>query len=257
MDVPSRPAARPQELEPPPEVETETLDLGPAPRRPRPVLVVVILALTFVLLAGVVAWRFWPRPVAPVTLEELQGIYAGMVRADGVNDASVVDRTKAPTARVDVTPAACAPLFDTTTFNQFPSAALDGVTTYWMGRPVTTSLFTMRYSDADSAQDDYERVEQALSECADQDVSVTSRRTITVRVNQTPVSTDNGVRAQSGFAYRDDDSSTFAVHVLQFENLLTWQFRYHTSDGAYDPLVAQQLMDSFMSQTRSVLELRA
>jgi hypothetical protein len=44
--------------------------------------------------------------------------------------------------------------------------------------------------------------------------------------------------------------------VLRFENLLTWQFRYDTSSAGYSPLSAQQIMDSLVAQTRSVVELR-
>ena len=64
------------------------------------------------------------------------------------------------------------------------------------------------------------------------------------------------MRPQVGYAYDAETRSTFAVHVLQFENTVSWQFRYESSDTAYSPLSAQQLMDGLISQTRGVLELR-
>ena len=257
MDTPSGPPARP-EVDPKArgQVQTEVLTLGPPSARRRPLLIAVVVAIALVLAVGVIAWRFWPRPVEPLTLDELEGVYAGMVRADGVNDASVLLRRNAPVQTVRVTPAACAPLFDTTVFNQFPAAALDGVGTYWIAGRLTISLFTMRFPDAATAAGAFTRVEQALSECAGRDVAMNERRPTSVRVSRTEVNRANGVRPQVGYAYDADSRSTFAVHVLQFENTVSWQFRYDSSDTVYSPLSAQQLMDGLMSQTRGVLALR-
>ena len=73
MDTPSGPPARP-EVEPKArgQVLTEVLTLGPASARRRPLLIAVVVAIALVLAVGVIAWRFWPRPVAPLTLEELR-----------------------------------------------------------------------------------------------------------------------------------------------------------------------------------------
>lgn len=261
MKPASGPRARPEEQpEAPPEVEPEHLDLGPAPTRRRPGLVVLAITVAVVLAAGLLAWRWWPRPVAPVTAAELGGIYAGMVRADGVNDASVLQRRNAPVRTVDVTPAACAPLFEQTAFDQFPAAASDGMGTYWIADRFTTSLSTYRFADATSARAGFQRVEQALSECADRDVTVRARRAATIEVTRVPVNQDSASgdesARESAYAYPDGSAEMFAVHVLQFENLLTWQFRYDSSGSPYDPHSAQQLMNSLMSQTRAVLELR-
>ena len=38
----------------------------------------------------------------------------------------------------------------------------------------------------------------------------------------------SGIRAQMAYRYRAGSSATFAVHLLQFENVVTWQFRYDT-----------------------------
>lgn len=257
MDTPSGSPARPDvDPEARGEIHTEVLTLGPPSARRRPLLVAVVMAVVLVLAIGAVAWRFWPRPVPPLTLDELRGVYAGMVRGDGLNDASVLSRRNAPLRTVRVTPAACAPLFETTAFNQFPAAALDGVGTYWIAERFTISLFTMRFADAATAAEAFARIEEALSQCAGRDVAVHERRPTSVRLSRTEVSRASGVASQLGYAYEAESRSTFAVHALQFENTISWQFRFDSSDTAYSPLSAQQLMDGLMSQTRGVLALR-
>ncbi len=208
-----------------------------------------------VLLAGLLAWTFWPRPVAPLTSAELGGVYAGMVRSDGTNDASPLQRRNVSPRAVDVTPAECVPLFDSTVYNQFPAEALDGIGTYWLGGQDTISMFTMRFVDASTAARAYQRVEVALAACAGQRVRVVDRRPVTVRPERIPVTDGSGIRAQMAYRYSVGSSATFAVHLLQFENVVTWQFRYDTGID-YSPLSAQRLMDALMLQTRSVLKLR-
>ncbi len=254
MDAPPGPPVRPDVR---PSIEApEVLDLGPEVRRAHPVLVVIGLGLVVALLAGLLAWRLWPRPVPPVTLVELQGVYAGMVRGDGTNDASVLDRRNVSPRPVSVTPIECVPLFDTTTFNQFPAEAVDGVGTFWMGERQNMSLFTMRFADAAAASRAYGKVNDALNACADMDVVVAERRVTTVRPVRTAVDLGNGARAQLGYVYGANADARFAVHVLQIENTVSWQFRYDSTTGEYSPLSAQQLMDALVSQTRSVIELR-
>ena len=253
MDAPTGPPVSPDVQ---PKIEAEVLDLGPGIRRRHPLLIVVGLGLVVALLAGLLAWRLWPRPVPPVTLAELQGVYAGMVRGDGTNDASVLERRKAPPRPVSVMPIACGPLFESTAFNQFPAEALDGVGTYWVGDRQNMSLFTMRFVDAAAGARAYGRVNEALNACADTDVVVSERRVTTVRPVKTVVDFDNGARAQLGYVYDSNADARFAVHLLQFENTVTWQFRYESATGEYSPLSAQRLMDALLSQTRSVLELR-
>lgn len=215
-----------------------------------------VAALVLVLVAGVLAWNFWPRPVAPVTFPELQGVYAGMVRSDGTNDAAPMLRRNASPRAVDVSPAECVPLFDATVYNRFPPDALDGMGTYWLGRQETASMFTMRFVDARTAARAYRRVTDALASCADQPVRFAERRAATVRPRRITVTDASGIKAQTAYSYSTAPSSTFAVHVLQFENIVTWQFRYNSTGNEYSPLSAQQLMDALMLQTRSVIDLR-
>jgi hypothetical protein len=240
------------EPSPPPEV----LVLGPPPRRRRPGLLVLVVVLAVALLAGLAAWRFWPRPVPPLTLAELQGVYAGMVRSDGTNDASLLERRNAPDDVVDVTPAACAPLFESTAFNHFPAEAIDGMSTYWLGGQDPIAMFTYRFADAAAAHRTFRRLADASATCVGSDVQVRARRTVTVRPESVPVNTDNGVDRQTAYSYRDGSSSRFAVHVLQFENTVSWQFRLERAERDYSPVPAQQLMDALMLQTRAVVELR-
>lgn len=215
------------------------------------------VATVLLLLTGALVYQFWPRPTAPLTLAELEGIYYGMVRSDGTNDASRLERRNASTREVEVSPEDCAPLFDATVFNQFPAEAIDGVGTYWLGGRDSISMFSMRFADATAATRAYTRVLAAVDACTDRDVRVrTQRRSDTVRPQAIPVTDDSGVPAQIAYTYSTEWSSNFAVHLLQFENTVTWQFRYETGDVEYSPLAAQQLMNGLILQTRAVLELR-
>ena len=105
------------------------VDLGRAGTRPELVRLlprVVAERLGVLVLAGGAAWRFWPRPVEPLSVADVQNTYAGMVRADGTNDASVMTRRTVTENPVSVKPEACAPLVEATVANRFPAAAQDG-----------------------------------------------------------------------------------------------------------------------------------
>ena len=110
--------------------------LGPRQRRELPRWVpLVALALGVLIMAGGALWRFWPRPIEPLSLAELQNTYAGMVRADGTNDASVMTRQTVTEIAADGdSPTACAPLVQATVANRFPDAAL-GRRRDLLGRP--------------------------------------------------------------------------------------------------------------------------
>lgn len=236
---------------PPPEV----LEAGPGvDRRGRATLPVLIgiVALVVALLLG---WQFWPRPVAPITLTELQGIYAGMVRGDGTNDASLLDLRSDPSPdRID--PDECRPLFDVTSLDDHPDEAQDGVGTFWMAERVGSSLTTYRFVDAEAARRAFLRTETALTACDGRRATVVQGRRWSADIQRTAVDDGDGIQDQLGYVYAPGPEARFAVHVLRFENLLTWQFRYDTSSGGYSPLSAQQIMDSLVAQTRSVVELR-
>ena len=239
--------------------QPDILSFGPppvAPRTRRGLLAVFSVILAGAVMAGV--WVAWLKPPPDFTLTELEGVYAGMVRADGVNEAYTIDASKVAGDPVSVTPDTCAPLFDTTVFNQFPAGALDGVSTYWMADRATVSLFTVRYPDRAAARHAYARVATALAAC--QDTPIGLRRGLPARGRITPSETTaiEGVRGQLGYSYTSGTRSRFAVHVLHYANTVTWQYRYEPAGaGDYAPLAAQQLMSSLVSQMRSVQSLRA
>ena len=52
-----------------------------------------------------------------------------------------------------------------------------------------------------------------------------------------------------------NDGTKLVVHVLLFNNTISWQFRYEPVLSAYLPLTAQRLMDSFIDQMRAVQDL--
>ena len=138
---------------------------------------------------------------------------------------------------------------------------MDGVGTYWMAQRVGTSLFTYRFADAQTATRAYGRIDAALTACEGEQVRVAQPRKPVgepkVEIVRTPVTLGSGVRDQLGYRYGPDAEARFAVHVLRFENTISWQFRFDSAVGEYSPLPAQQLMDSLVAQTQSVLDLRS
>src|SRR3954452_3292424 len=180
-----------------PPVDPEVLALGTsAPDRTLRNALIVLVAALAVVAAGLVAWRIMPHPDPPITLDDLEGVYAGMVRSDGLNDASVLHRQSPSRNDASVDPAACLPLFDTTAFNQFPVEALDGVGTYWLVEPSAISLFTFRFADAQAADRAYRRVTAALSGCAGRQVRVSEPSAATGDLSRIEVTRAGGARPQ-------------------------------------------------------------
>lgn len=246
-----------------PEVLTTGLPPLGARGRRRLVVVALVLAVVAVALAG---WQLWPRPAAPFTLADLQGVYAGMVRSDGTNDASVLSKENFADSPAAVEPQACEPLFDATTFSMFPTDALDGVGTYWPNERVAISLFTFRFADAAAAQRQFQGIADAVSACTDRPMEILPRGrsqppTTQVRadsgvVTRTTSAPLEGVHFQVGYLFTTDTGVKFAVEVFAYNNLVSWQFRYDPQTGAYDPVSADQLSYSLATQMRSVEESR-
>ena len=235
----------------------EVLAFGPRPiRRPswRPV-VIVLVAVLFVT-AALAVWWLRSRPTDDFTLADLQDVYSGMVRSDGTNDAAVLSRDQPRPAPVAVSPDSCLPLVETTLADQLPANALDGVSTYWLGEGSTTSavsLFTLRYRDSATAVREYQAIADALVTCGDTQVTIGRD---TGLVTATPVSHENGARAQLGYLVTLATGDRYAISVLQYANTITWQFRLEFGNQPYQPYVAQRVMNSFMAQVLSIQELR-
>jgi hypothetical protein len=210
----------------------------------------VLVAIVTALIAGVLLWRFQPTPAPVFSLPDLQGVYAGMVRSDGTNDASVIDREQTAEEEGFVRPPGCQPLFEATVLNRVPAEALDGVGTFWeLGRSAV-SLFSYRFPDVASADREYARLNQAFGTCRD----------VAVEVQARPVSTGvlrgaQGDPAQLGYVVTNADGTKLAVHVFAFSNTVSWQFRYEPVPGPYTPLTAQRVMDSLTDQMRAVQDL--
>jgi hypothetical protein len=234
----------------------ETLAFGPGPiRRPswRPVAIVLVAAL---LVTAALAVCLRSRPTDYFAFADLQDIYSGMVRSDGTNDAAVLSRDRPRPAPVAVLPRSCLPLVETTLADQLPANALDGVSTYWLGEGSTTSavsLFTLRYRDGATALREYQAIDDALSTCDGNEVTVGPNAGL---VTATPVSNENGARAQLGYLVTLATGDRYAISVLQYANTITWQFRLEFGNQPYESYVAQRVMDSFMAQVLSIQELR-
>ena len=244
----------------PPPVAPEELVLGSDRDRrvPRWTLVVA-LVLGLVVVATATAWHFWPRPVEPLSLADLQNTYYGIVRSDGTNDASTLTRrTIGPAASVSIAPALCTPLIQATLANQFPDAALDGVGTYWIGSTSTVSLFTLRFADKAAAQAELARIAAALDACADRQLVIHSSQDDVMSGSRATVSrtpTGAGDDGEIGYLLSSADEK-MAIQLLPYENTLSWQYRYETGSGSYSPLAADQVMYSLRVQLDAIMAAR-
>jgi hypothetical protein len=227
------------------------LDAGRLSRRAKFTFVAVVLAL----LAGLLLWRFWPVPAPLFSLSDLQGVYYGMVRSDGTNDASVIDRRWSSEQEGYIRPAACEPLFAATVLNRAPREALDGVGTFWQLDRSAVSLFTYRFRDVASADREYQRLTSVLDNCRDVPVEVHARPASRGMLTVTPLTLDASAPPQIGYLLTTNDGTKLAVQVLEFNNTISWQFRYEPVLGAYLPLTAQRVMDSLTDQLRAVQDL--
>jgi hypothetical protein len=234
--------------------EPEVLSLGPTPRPPRrprrgSVAVVVILIVLATMAGG---WWLWLKPAPDFTLEALQDVYSGMVRSDGLNDLYTLEPGTIPEGEpMTVAPAECAPLFDTTEYNQFPSDAVDGVSTYWFGDPTTVSLLTVRYPDRSTARGAYAAVKSAMDACSESSIRLRTDRQA-FRVIPTEAMAVLGSDNHLGYTYSTQPRSRFAIHVMRYANTITWQFRHDSSATSYSALPATQLMTSLVTQMRAV-----
>ena len=211
---------------------------------------IVLAAVVLALLAGFAVWRLRPTPPPTFTLADLQGVYAGMVRSDGTNDASVIDPAHRTGEPGNVVPSTCEPLFEATVLNRPPHEAVDGVGTFWALGPSAVSLFSYRFAGVAGADREYARLTSTFDGC----------RGMRVEVHAQPAAT--GVldalrrdREQLAYVLTDAAGTKIAVHVLAFSNTVTWQYRYEPVPGPYAPGTAQNVMDSLTDQMRAVQNL--
>ena len=233
--------------------EPEVMAFGPRrPTRRRRRFIGVAVLVVAALAVGVLVWSLRPRPPRDLTLPDLQNVYFGMVRSDGMNNAYTIDPARFPARAEKMHPEACRPLADSTMFNQLPAGAQDGVSTYWLDQgTATVSLFTLRFLDTAAARLEYESIEEALRVCSAPGVTVrVSLDTGTVA--RTTVDHRNGIRSQLAYVFTRRSGGTYAFHVVQYANTVTWQFRYDSRDAPYRPEAAQQLTDGFVTQLQAV-----
>jgi hypothetical protein len=234
-----------------PQSGPDILTVGPEEAdRPSRRTMLVLLATVIALIAGLLVWRLQPTPAPVFSLTDLQGVYAGMVRSDGTNDASVIDREQTAEEEGFVRPAGCEPLFEATVLNRVPGEALDGVGTFWELDRSAVSLFSYRFPDVAGADREYARLNQAFGSCRDVAVEVHARPVIMGVLRGIPQNS-----SQLGYVVTNADGTKLAVHVFAFSNTVSWQFRYEPVPGPYAPLTAQRVMDSLTDQMRAVQDL--
>ncbi len=216
-------------------------------RRGRLILIAVVMAL----LAGLLAWRFWPVPEPLFSLSDLKGVYYGMGPSDGTDHASVIDRRWSSEQDGYILPAACEPLFEATVLNRPPQEGLDGVGTFWQLDRSAVSLFTYRFTDVASADREYQRLAAALDNCRDVPVQVHARPASRGMLTATTLALDGTAPPQIAYVLTTNDGTKLVIHVLAFSNTVSWQFRYEPVLSEYLPLNAQRLMDSLVDQLRA------
>jgi hypothetical protein len=236
------------------EPEPDLLDFGPvgpsrSVRRGLALLVGVVLLVLGVF--GVV--RLLPRPLPDLSLADLQSVYGGMVSADGTNEVSVVHRGQVSEKPERVVPASCSPLFDFTLSDQFPTNAIDGVSTFWLDQgQASISLLTYRYPDKQTAKADYQAVSTALDSCVDHDVQISRHAPVTV--TRQPIPPPGRVGGSLSYLVSSGpDEGRFSIDLALLNNTVTWQYRYnYQRSGSYTTLPAQQLMSALFSQLEVV-----
>jgi hypothetical protein len=214
----------------------------------------ILLAVILTLLAGLLAWRFWPVQAPLFSLSDLQGVYHWTARSDA-NNASVINRRWSSEQDGYIRPAACEPLFEATVLNRAPREGLDGVSTFWELDRSGVSLFTYRFADVASANREYQRLVAALDNCRDVPVQVHARPASRGMLTVTPLPLDGNAPPQIAYVLTTSDGTKLAIHVLAFSNTISWQFRYEPVLGAYLPLTGQRVMDSLTDQLRAVQDL--
>jgi hypothetical protein len=202
---------------------------------------------------GIGVWQLVPAPPADLTAADLAGVYAGMVRSDGQNEVSVIDRSRIESSPLSVSPPRCTALFEQTTGNTFSPTALDGVSTYWLNEgSATISLLTYRYADTEAAERAYEPVRDAVPDC--RSVKVNGQA---VEVSPLPTNRDQEAPPQVAYVTAvTGDSARFATQVFQLSNTITWHYRYDYRSGPYDPTAAQRLTDALVVQMRAVQAMK-
>ena len=235
-----------------PEPTTDVLTYGSdRPRRLSRRGLAGLVALGLMVAGGLVAWRSRPAPAPPFRLVDLQGVYAGMVRSDGQNDAAVIDPRRVVAEAETVVPGACEPLFEATVLNRPPPTALDGVGTFWALGPTGVSLFSYRFADVAGAGREFAGLAAAFDGCRGARVAVTGRLAAAGKL--VGVRRD---RVQLAYVLESGDGTKLAVHVLALSNTVSWQYRYEPVAGPYDSQTAQNVMDSLADQMRAVQDLR-
>ena len=215
----------------------------------------MVVAVVLILLAGLLLWRFWPTPAPLFSLDDLEGVYAGMVRHDGTSEASVINPRRMSEQDGYILPAACEPLFEATVLNRPPREALDGVGTFWELDRSAISLFTYRFADVAGAEREYQRLTAVLDNCRDVPVAVHARPASRGLLTVTPLTLDSNAPPQTAYVLTTNDGTKLAVYVLVFNNTITWQFSYEPGPGAYQPLTAERVMESLTDQLRAVQDL--
>jgi hypothetical protein len=237
----------------------EELILGPRPNRPVPRWLLMVASIMAVLLiCGFAVWRFWPQPGPPLSLAQLQDAYAGMVRGDGVNDASVLTRRGSNQDAVTVSPTDCTALVETIMINRLPAAALDGVGTYWLEGTWSIALFTLRFDDSSAAQAELTRAATALDTCAGQRVSLAANPTSggengSATLWQAVVGHTSEQTTSTGLSYTLAMPDGLMIgQLMTYRNTVSWQFRYAAGVTTYASDPADRLIQSLQNQLDAV-----
>lgn len=235
---------------------TDVIDIGDAPNPHRRRRLVALAVVLVVLVAGLATWQLWPRPVAPLSAAEMQGVYAGMVRSDGTNDAQQIPGNRRITTPI-VDPTTCTALLEPTEAGLVPNA-VDGMATYWI-EGGGTAMTTQRFADRAAAATAWKRYETALPSCDGREVKVGDTHSVGT-ITHTPTGPALTGADQLGYRFvignLGTPDSQYVFRLVLFNNTVTAVFRLISGSATYSELTDDRVAQSLTEQMKAVQDLR-
>lgn len=238
----------------------ETLSAGPTARSGRWVRVAGIVALVLLLVAaaGYGGIRFYRSRTSTVDLAQVKTAYGAFLAADGRNLVTELQRPAGhggENAGTSTTiPSRCAPITAAAMQQQFPSTAVDGVSTFQDGGFNTAvSLFSYRFADRPAAKAALQEIADAARACDHTRIEVSKPISTSARVDVLPTSVAGADGTVDVTLTSQVDASSFQITVARYDNVLSWEYSYHSGAAAAVPdhQLLQALTDRLVAVDRA------